>query len=591
LEVLKKLEKEKFNETLRTSAVARGERNIYTLSWLVYALTFVHRALSERGESDGLSDKQVKEYKDWIEQQLTSLCSEILDNLRTNNLGAALPNGSVHPYLTFCACNALREAGSVLPDIMLHEQVIGPIRQFAKEEAQRIIASGVGANPAYGDIVALAYYSALLRLLEADLEEGLVGPGIDLVSRSQVAAGGWPLGRSLLYAPGGHGVRVPSYHIGATLIQMMLERELALRMGGEKVSKRGQAFAVLFRHLVGSVQRVKVNAKIIEGWCDDYTYGYKAVDSWTTAFALHYFVCYRKFVQQQLQNVMLQRYDTAFPAEMNGWPSWKDLDEPDPQKPVLKFIETSYIKPAKASSLSFGVGKLNTVSMVLFGPPGTSKTTIARSLAKELKWPLLTLTPSIFLSKGEAAIDAEANRVFSDLLQLESVVILFDECEQLFREREGAPINSALMTGAMLPRLQRLHDEGKCIFIIATNHLEIIDMAVKRGGRADHLIGVPPPEKHARPMLLAKYGKEIPSQHHDALAEAMEGFTRDEILRSINHLAQLVATKPGSTYQELSEALESFLPKDGRVIDETVLKGFYEDQKRFCHVTRWAGEK
>jgi len=48
-------------------------------------------------------------------------------------------------------------------------------------------------------------------------------------------------------------------------------------------------------------------------------------------------------------------------------------------------------------------GRSSKSSMILYGPPGTSKTTLAEAIAKELGWPLLTITPSDFVKDGDRA--------------------------------------------------------------------------------------------------------------------------------------------------------------------------------------------
>ncbi len=49
--------------------------------------------------------------------------------------------------------------------------------------------------------------------------------------------------------------------------------------------------------------------------------------------------------------------------------------------------------------------------MILYGPPGSSKTTIAKKLALDLGWPLLVVNQSEFLRGGIERLDAEAVRL------------------------------------------------------------------------------------------------------------------------------------------------------------------------------------
>jgi len=151
-------------------------------------------------------------------------------------------------------------------------------------------------------------------------------------------------------------------------------------------------------------------------------------------------------------------------------------------------------------------------SVLLFGPPGTSKTTLVRAFAqKVLEWPCIEITPSSFLDKGLPEIYQRATEVFDDLGELSGVVILFDEMDALSRRRDvpqggGIDVTSQFLTTSMLPKLAKLHDDGRSVFFMLTNHRRDFDPAITRPGRFDLLICQGPPEAakkvDALPVLL-----------------------------------------------------------------------------------------
>ena len=69
--------------------------------------------------------------------------------------------------------------------------------------------------------------------------------------------------------------------------------------------------------------------------------------------------------------------------------------------------------------------------MLLYGPPGTGKTGIADDLTAALRWPLVTVTPSDFIRRGEAEVEARAKDIFDALGEQEDMVVLFDEIDRL----------------------------------------------------------------------------------------------------------------------------------------------------------------
>jgi hypothetical protein len=165
----------------------------------------------------------------------------------------------------------------------------------------------------------------------------------------------------------------------------------------------------------------------------------------------------------------------------------------------LKFIEPLSIEVEKiAIGRSFGPGTPR--AAILFGPPGTSKTELSRKVADLLGWPYLAIDPSRLLRSGLDEIQAEANAIFRMLEWTERVVVLFDEFDELVRERESshAEAFSRFLTTAMLPKLASIHKRGTLVFILATNNIGEFDLAIRRQGRFDHVVQVMPPTYEAK---------------------------------------------------------------------------------------------
>lgn len=138
-------------------------------------------------------------------------------------------------------------------------------------------------------------------------------------------------------------------------------------------------------------------------------------------------------------------------------------------------------------------------SVLLFGPPGTSKTSLVKAFAKAAGWPYVEINPSHFLSEGLDNIYTRANQIFTDLMDMSNVVVLFDEMDTLVRRRPGDTAEQPLdvtrefLTTSMLPMLAALHSRARIVFFMATNHQRSFDEAIKRPGRFDlHVfMGVP----------------------------------------------------------------------------------------------------
>ena len=182
-------------------------------------------------------------------------------------------------------------------------------------------------------------------------------------------------------------------------------------------------------------------------------------------------------------------------------------------------------------------------SALLFGPPGTSKTSLAEAIAERLGWPFVELSPTDFLRGGMDGIYKQVNDVFEDLSDLYGVVILFDEMDALVQSREGGPDNGAgiagsgqldvtqkFLTTSMLPKLLKLRKQARTVFFMATNHQRDFDPAIKRAGRFDLLVPMGPPSLAEKKRGLEGVGwfqaNENPT-HRNRIRQLFRDFTDD----------------------------------------------------------------
>ncbi|MGH9793387.1 MAG: AAA family ATPase [Candidatus Acidiferrales bacterium] len=131
---------------------------------------------------------------------------------------------------------------------------------------------------------------------------------------------------------------------------------------------------------------------------------------------------------------------------------------------------------------------------ILFGPPGTSKSTLAKSVAGAIGWDYIELHASHFVANGLPEIQRTADDIFRKLMQLDHAVILFDEIDELVRERTIEPdAFGRFLTTSMLPKLAELWKQRKVVYFVATNHIEYFDQAIKRSERFDVVLLVNSP--------------------------------------------------------------------------------------------------
>lgn len=127
-----------------------------------------------------------------------------------------------------------------------------------------------------------------------------------------------------------------------------------------------------------------------------------------------------------------------------------------PQKRKEQSVMTTLLPPSDGtlgSTLSF---QAPSYSLILFGPPGTAKTTTCTSMANFLGWNFLTIDTACFLADGLEHVASRMTYIFQRLNALEKTIILFDEVEEFCLDRENINLGmeSRLLTTAMLTQVR-----------------------------------------------------------------------------------------------------------------------------------------
>jgi len=212
-------------------------------------------------------------------------------------------------------------------------------------------------------------------------------------------------------------------------------------------------------------------------------------------------ICYKHALQARSQ--LLSRYQACekqIPAVQ-----WKDLGGLASVKRTL--CELFYASMSYASTLiQLGVNT-SACGVLLYGPPGCSKTMLARAIATECSMSFLTVLGPELLSMWLGDSERALHGIFLRAESTSPSIVFFDEVDALALRRTSSalPSESAAtdrVLAQLLVELDGIASKSHIFVVAATNRPDLLDPALMRPGRLDFLLYIPPPDLYSRCEIL-----------------------------------------------------------------------------------------
>jgi len=200
---------------------------------------------------------------------------------------------------------------------------------------------------------------------------------------------------------------------------------------------------------------------------------------------------------------------------------------------VKQMLEEVIEWPLKQRKNMEDLGMSAQKGILLYGPPGCSKTLTAKAVATSSGLNFIAVKGAELLSMYVGESERAVREVFRKARAAAPSIIFFDEVDSIASER-GAQGSSGLnVLTTLLNEMDGIESLNGVLVLAATNKPESLDSALLRPGRFDKMLYIGPPNEQARREILKIRTDNVPLANDvdvTEIAKQTKGFSGAEMV-------------------------------------------------------------
>jgi SpoVK/Ycf46/Vps4 family AAA+-type ATPase len=196
---------------------------------------------------------------------------------------------------------------------------------------------------------------------------------------------------------------------------------------------------------------------------------------------------------------------------------------------IKRRLELTFFGPMRDPALRDAFRASLRGGLLLYGPPGCGKTFVARAIAGEIGARFVAVGLHDVLDMWMGNSEKRLHEIFEHARRFSPSVLFFDEVDALGLKRSTAAQTAGRgVIAQLLDELDGATADNSGVFVLgATNAPWDVDSALRRPGRFDRTMFVPPPDREARQAILTFHLKGRPHAIRDLseIANQTDGFS------------------------------------------------------------------